>query len=247
MASRREPSLKSAFSGQKTKKEVEIENHKAELGVCRIRKLLKVGGGCQTVGCGCVIKSLIDRWPWKDKCCVVTSENVLPEEDFDINDFLLDFKKLNSKIKSVKLASIAKMDAIHRFTSGLVVVPLQQPKAYNRKQSSLFSYRPFTRGDNFSRKLFCPIVDDIDAGSFAVKLFTLKQMLDQYVLDDGQYSFKTLAEFTGHSNRTKPYGAVILTWDENLNAVGVLNCRDSEQSYISPVWLSHENLASLSK
>ena len=248
-----EPSQRSVFSGQKLRKEGEREKHKAELGVCRIRKLLKVGEGYQTVGSGSVIKNLMDQWPWKDKCCVVTSDKVLPEEDFDINDIYLEFRKLNpSKLKTVKLSNIAMSNAVHRSTSGLVVIPLEKPKLFGAipgKDSSIFTYRPFSKGNELSNELFCPIVDDTDSSGFDVKPFRLKQMLDpQFVLHayDRQSTFKTLTEFTGASNR-KPHGAVILSRGENLNAVGVLNCRDDGSSRISPIWLSRENLSSLSK
>ncbi len=246
---KREPSVRSVFSGQKTRKEVEREKHKAELGVCRIR-ILKDGEGYRTLGSGSVIKNLMNQWPWKDKCCIVTSDKVLPEEYFDINDIYLDFKKLNSSVpKTVKLGSIAKSDAVHRSTSGSVVIPLEDPKVFSAmpgKNSSIFTYRPFTKGNDLSNGLFCPIVDDTLSSSFDVKPFDVKVMLDldpQFVLHDGQSSFKSLVEFTGSSNR-KPHGAVILS-RQNLNAVGVLNC--SEDGGIAPDWLSDENLSSLSK
>ncbi|KAL9965622.1 hypothetical protein ACROYT_G029450 [Oculina patagonica] len=248
---KQESSLRFLFSGEKTRKEVEREKHKPELGVCRIRKLLKDGEGYQTLGSGSVIKNLMNQWPWKDRCCVVTSDKVFPEEDFDINDIYLDFWRLRSSTpKTVKLGTIAKSDAIHRFTSGLVVIPLKTPKptlgAIPGKTSSIIKYRPFTKGNEISNELFCPIVDDTVSSGFDVKSFRLKQILDlQFVLHDGQSSFKTLAEFTGSSN-LKPHGAVILSRGENLNAVGVLSCRDDGSSIISPVWLSQENMSSLS-
>ena len=69
-----EPSVKSVFDGQKTRKQGKIEKRKAELGVCRIRKILKDGAGYQTVGSGAVIKNLTNQFPWEDKCCIVTSD-----------------------------------------------------------------------------------------------------------------------------------------------------------------------------
>lgn len=244
---KREPGVKSVFTGQKTKKEENIEKRKAELGVCRIRKFLKDGAGYQTVGSGSVIKNLMNQWPWKDKCCIVTSDKVLPEKDFDIKEFYLDFRKLySSNPKTVKLSSIAMSDAVYRSTSGLVVIPLQDPKVFTIKKSSIFTYRPFTKGNELLNELVCPIVDDTDSSGFDVKPFRLRQMLDQCVLHDGHSSFKTLAEFTGSSNR-KPHGSVILSRRENLTAVGILNCRDDGSSRISPVGLSDENLSSLSK
>jgi len=247
---KRESSVKSVFSGQKTKKEEQVEKRKAELGVCRIRKILKDGAGYQTVGSGAVIKNLMNHWPWKDKCCIVTSNKVLPEKDFDVNNFYVDFKKLNSSNpKTVELGNIAMSDAVHRSTSGLVVIPLQDPKVFTIKKSSIFTYRPFTKENELLNELLCPIVDDMGSSGFDVKPFRLKQMLRvdlQFVLHDGLSSFKTLAEFTGSSNR-KPHGSVILSRGENLTAVGILNCRDDGSSRISTVWLSDETLSGLSK
>ena len=120
---------KSVLAGQQTRKEKQIEKHKHELGVCRIRKILKDGTGYQAVGSGAVIKNLMNQWPWKDKCCIVTSDKVLPGKDFDVNNFWVDFKKLNSSnLETVKLGTIAMSDAVHLSTSGLVVIPLQDSK-----------------------------------------------------------------------------------------------------------------------
>jgi len=236
------------FGGEKTNNEGKIEKRKAELGVCRIRKTLKDGAGYQTVGSGAVIKNLMNQWPWKDKCGIVTSHKVLPEKDFDVNNFYVDFKKLNSSNqKTVKLGNIAMSDAIHRSTSGLVVIPLQDPKVFTIKKSSVFTYRPFTKGNQLLNELLCPVVDDMGSSGFDVKPFRLKLMFDlQFVLHDGHSSFRSLAEFTGSSNR-KPHGSVILSRGENLTAVGILNCRDDGSSRISPVWLSGETLSGLSK
>ena len=230
----------------KTRREKEIEEREAELGVCRIRKVLKYGAGHQTVGSGAVIKNLTNQWPWKDKCCIVTSNKVLPEKDFDIIDFHVDFKKLNSsRQKTVELGNIAMSDAVYRSTSGLVVIPLQHPKAFQIKKSSIFTYRPFTKGDKLSNILLCQIVDDAGSSSFDVKPFQLMDG-DQCVLHDGHSSFKTLAEVTASSNH-KPHGSVILSSGMGLTAVGILNCRDDGSSTISPLWLSDETMSSLSK
>ena len=50
--------------GQKTRKEVEREEKKAELGVCRIRKLPKDGKGYCTVGSASVIRNLLIDLAW---------------------------------------------------------------------------------------------------------------------------------------------------------------------------------------
>ena len=236
--------------GQKTRKEVEREKKKAELGVCRIRKLPKDGKGYCTVGSGSVIRSLLIDWPgYKDKYCLVTTDRVLPDEDFDVKDFVLDFRKLNSTLRVFKLASYANNKAVFRFTSGLVVIPLD-PKGFETvKKSSIFTFRPFTRESDSSGKLFCPTVDDTDGKLFTVrKDFALKHLEDQlgsnkYVLYDEHSSvpFNTLGGFIGTSNR-KPHGAVILS-DKTCKAVGVLYCPHDQPSRISPIWLSQENLS----
>ena len=234
--------------GEKTKKpkEVERETRKAELGVCRIRKLPKDGQGYRTVGSGSVIRDLLIDWPcYKNKCCLVTTDKVLPNEDFDLKDFVLDFRKLNSTFREFKLATYADIDSVLRFTSGLVVITLQGPRNLARIfcKKSIFTFRPFTRGDA-ARELFCPTVDDTDGRAFDVKFFSLKLDQGQYVLDDGHSSFSTLAGFTGSSNR-KPHGSVVLS-SKDRKAVGVLYCSDDQPSRISPIWLSKENLGEYS-
>ena len=137
---------------------------------------------------------------------------------------------------------------VFRFTSGLVVIPLD-PKGFETvKKSSIFTFRPFTRESDSSGKLFCPTVDDTGAKHFTVrKDFTLKHLEDQlgfkHVLYDehSSGSFSTLTEFIGTSNR-KPHGAVILS-DKTCKAVGVLYCPHDQPSRISPIWLSQENLS----
>lgn len=233
--------------GEKTTKEAERETNKSVLGVCRIRKLHQRGGNVinQTIGSGCVIKSLKNHWPWKDNCCVVTNDKVIPKEDFDINKFQLEFLKSES-IRTYELSRFANSEDVRWSTSGLVVIPLQDPTKLG-KSPGIFRYRPFFRGTGRSKTLFCQIVDDMDVKSFAVKSFTVTPTGRQYVLKDGQSSFKTFAELVGASNR-KPHGAVILSrFGQNLDAVGVLNSGSETGGIISPVWLSNENLSSLSK
>ena len=237
---------KLVLSGQKTRKEEQIKEQKAELGVCRIKKILKDGAGYQTVGSGAVVRNLTNQWPWKGKCCIVTSDKVLPRNDFDINEFYLDFKKLNStKLKTFELGNIAISDAVHRSTSGLVVIPLQAPKAFPFKKSSIFTYRPFTKGNKGLDEMFSQIVDGTGSSGFDVNPFCLNQTADQqFVLHDGHCSFETLTQFIGSSNR-KPHGSVILSGGQNLTAIVILHCGDDGS--ISPVWLSDKTLSDLSK
>ena len=232
--------------GEKTKKpkEVERETRKAELGVCRIRKLPKDGQGYRTVGSGSVIRDLLIDWPtgpyYKDKCFLVTTDKVLPNEDFDLKDFVLDFRNLNSTFTEFKLATYA--DSVLRFTSGLVVITLREdPTLFSKK--SIFTFRSFSRGNAaLSGEFFCPIVDDTDASkAFDVKFFSLKLDQGQCMLHDGHSSFSTLAGFTGTSNR-KPHGSVVLS-SEGGKAGGVLYCSHDHPSRISPIWFSKENLS----
>ena len=239
--------------GPKTRQEVEREERKAEFGVCRIRKLRKGGYRYRTVGSGSVIKNLLIHWPgYEDKYCLVTTDKVLPHEDFDVKDFVLDFRRSNGTLREFKLSNYVysvSNDPALRFTSGLVVVLLRDPNLFQRTPS-IFTFRTFTKEESGSSgTLFCSIVDDIDAKHFAVKDFALKPLKDQgpnnYVLYDehSSASFSTLAGFIGTSNR-KPHGAVVLS-DINLKAVGVLYCPHEEPSRISPIWLSKENLSKL--
>ena len=232
-----------------SRKEGEREKRKAELGVCRIRKVGRDGKGSRTVGAGSIIKNMLIDWPkLNDHCCLVTTDKVLPDEDLDLNDFLLDFAKLDSTFREFKLATYS--DGVLRFTSGLVVIPLRDPTGPTGfgNKPSIFTFRPFTRDDTApSGELFCPIADDTDASqlTYEVKTFALKDMRHQgphkYVLLDGDSSFNTLAGLTGTSY-PKIHGSVVLS-DEDLHAVGVLYFSDDQPSRISPIWLSKENLS----
>lgn len=174
--------------------------------------------------------------------CLVTSDKVIPSENFDLKDFILDFKKLDSSSKELILANYA--DCVVRFMSspGLVVIPLQSPTGFDKKRGN-FTFWPLTRDETVPlENLFCPIIDDTDASkAFDVKSLSLKQDQGLYVLHDGHSSFNPLPERTSASNR-HCHGSVILS-GKNLQAVGVLHCSDDQPSRISPIWFSQETLS----
>lgn len=211
---------------EKTKKDEEREKQKAELGICRIKDKQKNG----TVGSG----SLVRDWFNDERCCLVTTDKVFSRTE--LKQLVLEFKKTNSnsdKVKVVKLSEHACMSDIRRYPSGLVVIPLNSNK-FTLNRSSIFTYRPFFRGDE-DTSLFCPIVDDIDhAKPFVVKEFQLEPGHDHKggaVLHDraSRIHFKCFRTFIGTSSR-QPHGAVVL--NGNKEAVGVLYESDDRISLI---------------
>ncbi|PFX19575.1 hypothetical protein AWC38_SpisGene16015 [Stylophora pistillata] len=233
------------FTGLKplsTIKERERKKFKALLGVCRI-KVLKLGEGFKTVGSGCIIEGLLKQALLKNRCCLVTSDKVLPAENLDdIDEFYMEFRKLKpKKIKTVKLGSIADRKAsIVRPSSGMVAIILKEHNILSDGQSwrSVVTYRPFStelNGDE-SSAFICQVVDDTSETFFDVKSFELKRIDQEFILCDGHMKYRHFAEFVGTSNR-KPYGAVILTRGENPKAVGILNFSDDENKEILPILL----------
>ena len=218
-----------------------MEKRKFELAVCRIRKLGQ-DGQSRVLGAGSFVR-FDNQLPDVDsQCCLVTSDNVIPSENVDLKDFILDFKKLDSSIKELILANYA--DCVVRVISspGLVVIPLQIRTGFDKKRG-IFTFRSLTREEAVPvENLFCPIIDDTDAGrAFDVKSLSLKQDQGLYVLHDGHSSFNPLPECTSASNR-HCHGSVILS-GKNLQAVGVLHCSDDQPSRITPIWFSQGTLS----
>lgn len=205
------------FGREKTKKDEERERQKAELGICRIKHKPKNS----TVGSGSLVRDCLND----GRCCLVTTDRVVPPKT-ELKKLVLEFKQTKSnsdKVKVVKLSEHACMSDIRR-RSGLVVIPLNAIK-FTLKQSSIFTYRPFFRGDEDCTPLVCPIVDNIDpAKPFVVKEFQLEPAHDHKggaVLHDlaSDLCFKCFRTFIGTSSR-QPHGAVVL--NGNKEAVGVL-------------------------
>ncbi|XP_022796758.1 uncharacterized protein LOC111335162 isoform X2 [Stylophora pistillata] len=220
-------------------KESERGRHKAQLGVCRI-KILKEGESFRTVGSGCIVRGLRDECLWRERCCLVTNNKVLPAENFHLPECYMDFRKLNStKIKTINLGNIAEPRAsIHRPASGLVAILLKKPNVIwgNRSWRSVSTKRSFPKelNDERSNDFLCQVVDDANVNLFDVKSFTLTRGDREFVLKDGQLVYKSLFDFIGTSNR-KPYGAVVLTRGENPKALGILTCSDDATSTILPL------------
>ena len=212
---------------EKTKTDEERETKKPELGICRIKDKQKNS----TVGSGSLVRNCLND----GRCCLVTTDRVVPPKT-ELKQLVLEFKKTKSnsdKVEVVKLSEHACMSDIRR-RSGLVVIPLNENK-FALKESSIFSYRPFFRGDEDCTPLVCPTVDNIDhAKPFVVKEFQLELGHDHKggaVLHDlaSDLRFKCFSTFIGTSSR-QPHGAVVL--NGNKEAVGVLYESDDRISLI---------------
>ena len=124
---------------EKTKKDEEREKQKAELGICRI----KDKQNNSTVGSGSLVRDCLNE----GRCCLVTTDKVVPPST-ELKRLVLEFKETKSnsdKVEVVELSEHACISGIRRH-SGLVVIPLNSKK-FTLKESSIFTYRPFVRGD----------------------------------------------------------------------------------------------------
>ena len=178
---------------EKTKKDDEREKQKAELGICRIKDKQKNS----TVGSGSLVRDWSNDW----RCCLVTTDKVVPSNT-DMKQLVLEFKKTRSnsdEVEVVELSKHAGSSDIHPYPSGLVVIKLDS------KKSSIFNDRPFSRGDRGFTPLFCPIVVDIDPPKpFVVREFQLEPGHDHKgcaVLSDATrgISFQSLRALIGTS------------------------------------------------
>lgn len=234
-----------------TKSEVKERNRKAkqdELGVCRIRKSKgdQSSSLTLTLGSGFVVKDLQSIPGFSCPYCLITSDKVFPEDDFDIKRYYLDFRKLKStELKTVKLVDVAaklKSTDIYR-TSGLVVIPINPSKKCGENES-IFTYRAFnvaSKGVKHDENLRCHFVNHLGAESFDVMCLEMKQSDSSA---SGQYElyevletpYKTYADVTRKGDR-KPYGAVILKCSNSeFMVAGALTFTDDEYKNISPVF-----------
>ena len=220
---------------EKTKKDEEREKQKAELGICRIKDKQKN----RTVGSGSLVRDCLND----GRCCLVTTDKVVPPST-ELKRLVLEFKETKSnsnKVEVVKLSEHACMSDIRRYRSGLVVIALNSNR-FSLNRSSIFTHRPFFRGDENFTSLFCPIVVDTDpAKPFVVKEFQLKPGHDRKgckVLYDAASDIpcQSFRAFIGTSFR-QPHGAVVLNGKKE--AVGVLYESDDR---ISPIWFSQRSL-----
>lgn len=214
----------------RTKKDEKREKHKAELGICRI----KDNEQNRTVGSGSLVRGLFND----GQCCLVTTDKVVSKST-KLEQLVLEFKKLDSdKVKVVEPSEHASR--INRYPSGLVVIALNSNKKTLRTPS-IFTYRPFSKGDGVNFTSFsCPIVVDINpAEPFVVTQLNLNQDHKGCpVLSDAARgsSRQSLSEFIGNSF-CQPHGAVVL--NEKKEAVGVLY---ESGERISPIWFPQRSL-----
>ncbi len=221
-------------AGETTRRELKIAENRADLGVCLIAKCLH--GTYRAVFSGCVAKTRSLFPNWKRKFCIITSGKI------DVKQYyLLYFKKLNSRVKRVKLESVTSSKGNVEYISGLAFIPLNDTKL--RKgifyKSSILTYRPFTVSKEESiHGSVCHIVDG-HPEVFTVTAYDVECVDGKYFLKlpEKDAIFKTFSELTAQgSNNLQPYGAVILkSIDNMLMAVGVLDFVDDK---LSPVLFS---------
>ena len=129
--------LKNAARGP-TAAEDGRNDKKYERGTCRIRKRCGTSGapqGYSTVGCGCFVNvERISELPFIEYA-IITSSKVFQKE-FDARKYLVQFKKLDSKLKTFELDSalFSHGQILQDPASGLTVIPLN-PK------STVFSHQ----------------------------------------------------------------------------------------------------------
>lgn len=215
----------------KDKKKEERKEKQDELGVCRIRRF-----DGDILGSGAVVKNLTGfTFPY----CLISSDKVFPKDDFNIENYYLDFRKFKSSdLETFKLQDMST-DVI-RTDFGLVVIPIASPEKCREKET-IFTYRPF----NVARKkieldkddLRCHYVDHVDTTSFVVQSLKLKYVSGQYELhEDPDISYQTYAQVATRKGYSKLHGAVILKHGcEEFTVAGVLTFTNDERKNISPV------------
>ena len=240
------PSPKSFVKRNQWKKDRQIAENADILGVCLLGKHVP-RASYRALCSGSVVRGLPEYS--QKKIFVITSENIVPKEKegdlqsewkaFNTKDYYLYFKRLDSsnKLKTYKLHEITNSKEQVKFTSGLVIIPIDAKKL-NRK-SGLKTYRPFKTDKNVTdpsslHGSVCQIVDG-NTNSFDVKPYNLKYINDEYVLElpEKGYTYKNRSELTasGANSNLHAYGAIIL---QSSLAVGVLNFDHK----ISPVLFS---------
>ena len=235
------------FQGKRPKAEAKEQERKEkqDLGVCRIRRSER-DRSSQTLGSGFVAKDLPGLTP--TPYCLITSDKVFPKEDFNIENYYLDFKKCKStgvlslfkkRLETVRLTDVVTKSTVHR-SSGLALIPINPSDKCGEKES-IFTYRPFyvsNEGIKPDEDLRCHFVDDSQAESFDVKWLKLKHSdITQYeLIDVHDINYKTYSEVASKGN-SKPYGAVILKHGyEEFTVAGVLSFTNDERKNISPVF-----------
>ena len=235
--------MDAAFRGNTTKAEARERSRKEnqnELGVCRIRRQTAKDRRPQTLGSGFVVKDLEIYPGISFSYCLISSDKVFPKDDCNIESYFLDFKKLNStNLKTVELRHVSAKPSKFTRISGLVLIPINPSKEYNKDQS-IFTYRPFkiaNEGIPPDKNLRCYFVeeDSADTGrtNFSLISLALKRsetVSMQYQLhEDNERPYTKYDDILSRGCHRKPYGAVILMCsNKEFVAVGALTFTDNE-------------------
>jgi len=235
--------MEAAFRGNTTKAEARERSRKEnqdELGVCRIRRQTAEDRHPQTLGSGFVVKDLQIFPGVSFSYCLISSDKVFPKDDCNIECYFLDFKKLKSTdLKTVELEHVAVKPSNFTRTSGLVLIPINPSKKYNKDQS-IFTYRPFkvaNEGIPPDEDLKCYFVEEDSGRNFSLTSLALKRsetVSMQYQLHEVNEPPHTKYDgILSRGGHRKPYGAVILMRsNEEFVAVGALTFADNEERNI---------------
>ena len=233
---------------------------KNERGICRIQKRVPVSGepqGKTTVGCGTLVKLTEDQIPreWRRaggrsfKYAIITAANVF-HGDFDLNNYFLDFKKSDRKLKTFQLDPVAKPWPFQdRAASGLTVIPLNSHASEFRhglfkKKCSVLRHGAihvdFVYDYSDHEGFCCHMVAEQTSSNrlFGVKTHKLTRV------DSGRYQLDSLDNFT--SPILVPLGCAILrraNGEWSLVGVQLSPMTDPQTFQPKPVWLSSLFLA----
>ena len=148
------------------------------LGVCRIRRKGIGRRPDETLGFGFLVKDLIIPNPTSSfKYCLITATQSIDAKDSS-QSYYLEFKKLNSKVKTVPLRKIADLQEAFRAYNLLFIRLKEPPSKCYKKKESIFTYRPFevtNENQITSTDLLCVLVEDkeksfdaIDCHNFSI-------------------------------------------------------------------------------
>lgn len=207
------------------------------LGVCRIRRKGIGRRPDETLGFGFLVKDLIIPNPTSSfKYCLITATQSIDAKDSS-QSYYLEFKKLNSKVKTVPLRKIADLQEAFRAYNLLFIRLKEPPSKCYKKKESIFTYRPFevtNENQITSTDLLCVLVEDKEKSFDAIDLKIQRrteQNSDKITFEVIEYQnvLTTRSELIRNKNRM-PDGGVILMHQENkdkrFKAVGCLDFAD---------------------
>ncbi|XP_022806784.1 uncharacterized protein LOC111343858 isoform X1 [Stylophora pistillata] len=213
------------------------------LGICRIRRKVTGQRRAVTRGCGFLVKDMIipDPAPGSSgpccnrsyQYCFITTSQVIDAND-PLENFYLEFQKLNKKLKTVPLKKIADLKDVLR-TCNLVFIRVKPSRKYPEMKDSIFTYRPFevTSVNQSHEELECFFVEDKEKSFDVVDLMIQRRVAQNshkmyFQISDDSMG-KVFTTFP-HKENSKPYGGVILKrlkhQDDKFLAAGCLNFAD---------------------